>query len=98
MTTTQQAGGASPVDFGAFGDYGDYRRKEAKVNLRRLTDYPSLWAYARDLYALPAFRETTNFDHIKRHYFMTHPHINPTRIVPDGPLLDWEAPHARSVS
>ena len=40
----------------------------------------------------PAFRETTNFDHIKRHYFMTHPHLNPSRIVPDGPLLDWEAP------
>jgi glutathionyl-hydroquinone reductase len=69
-----------------------------KANLRRLTDYPNLWAYARDLYALPAFSGTTNFDHIKRHYFITHPHINPTRIVPDGPLLDWGAPHGRDGS
>jgi glutathionyl-hydroquinone reductase len=69
-----------------------------KANLRRLTDYPNLWAYARDLYALPAFSGTTNFDHIKRHYFITHPHINPTRIVPDGPLLDWDAPQDRDGS
>ncbi|HEV2377446.1 MAG TPA: glutathione S-transferase C-terminal domain-containing protein [Streptosporangiaceae bacterium] len=61
-----------------------------KCNLRRLTDYPRLWAYARDLYSLPAFCGTTNFDHIKRHYYMTHPHLNPSRIVPDGPLLDWD--------
>jgi glutathionyl-hydroquinone reductase len=66
-----------------------------KANLRRLTDYPSLWAYARDLYRLPAFRESTNFDHIKRHYYMTHPHLNPSRIVPEGPLLDWDAPAER---
>ncbi len=63
-----------------------------KCNLRRLADYPRLWAYARDLYAMPAFRESTNFDHIKRHYYMTHPHLNPSRIVPDGPLLDWDEP------
>lgn len=60
-----------------------------KANLRRITDYPNLWAYARDLYALPAFRETTRFDQIKRHYYVTHPHLNPSRIVPDGPALDW---------
>jgi glutathionyl-hydroquinone reductase len=63
-----------------------------KCNIRRLTDYPGLWAYARDLYGIPAFRETTNFDHIKRHYYITHGRINPTRIVPDGPLLNWDAP------
>ena len=45
-----------------------------------------------------AFRDTTNFGHIKRHYYTTHPHINPTRIVPDGPLLDWAAPHDRALS
>lgn len=67
-----------------------------KANLRRLTDYPNLWAYARDLYSRPAFRDTTNFDHIKRHYYVTHSHINPSRIVPDGPLLDWDAPHERA--
>jgi glutathionyl-hydroquinone reductase len=61
-----------------------------KCNLRRLTDYPNLWAYARDLYAIPAFRDTTHFDHIKRHYYTTHPRLNPSRIVPDGPLLDWD--------
>ena len=48
--------------------------------------------------SLPAFRDTTNFDHIKRHYYTTHPHVNPTRIIPDGPLLDWAAPHDRALS
>ncbi len=66
-----------------------------KASLRRIADYPSLWDYARDLYSRPAFRDTTNFDHIKRHYYTTHPHLNPSRIVPDGPLLDWDAPHGR---
>jgi putative glutathione S-transferase len=66
-----------------------------KTNLRRLTDYQNLWAYARDLYAIPAFGGTTNFDHIKRHYYTTHPHLNPSRIVPDGPLIDWTEPAAR---
>ena len=66
-----------------------------KTNLRRLVDCPNLWAYARDLYQRPEFGETTDFDHIKRHYFMTHPQLNPARIVPVGPELDWEAPHGR---
>ena len=66
-----------------------------KTNLRRLVDYPNLWPYARDLYQLPAFGETTNFDHIKRHYFGTHPHLNPSRIVPAGPLLNWREPAGR---
>lgn len=69
-----------------------------KVNYRRLTDYPSLWAYARDLYQQPAFSSTTRFDHIKRHYYVTHGHLNPSRIVPVGPLLDWDAPSGRSRS
>jgi len=66
-----------------------------KCAIRRLTDYPSLWGYARDLYSRPAFRGTTNFDHIKRHYFGTHSHLNPSRIVPQGPVLDWDAPPGR---
>jgi putative glutathione S-transferase len=66
-----------------------------KTNLRRLVDYPNLWAYARDLYQIPAFRETTDFDHIKRHYFMTHPNLNPSGLVPLGPILDWSAPPNR---
>ena len=65
-----------------------------KANLRRLVDYPNLWPYARDLYQVPAFGETTSFDHIKRHYFGTHPHINPSGIVPAGPILDWQEPSA----
>ena len=60
-----------------------------------MPDYPNLWPYARDLYQQPAFGETTNFDHIKRHYFGTHPHLNPSRIVPAGPLLDWQEPSGR---
>jgi putative glutathione S-transferase len=67
-----------------------------KCNLRRLVDYPNLWGYARDLYARPGFGDTTDFDHIKRHYYMTHPQINPTRIVPKGPAIDWHAPHDRA--
>lgn len=67
-----------------------------KCSIRRLTEFQNLWGYARDLYSIPAFRDTTNFDHIKRHYFTTHSGINPTRIVPEGPLLDWTAPHGRA--
>jgi putative glutathione S-transferase len=67
-----------------------------KCNLRRLVDYPNLWSYARDLFQRPGFGETVNFDHIKRHYYMTHDHINPTRIVPAGPIIDWMAPHDRA--
>lgn len=66
-----------------------------KCNLRRLVDYPNLWAYARDLYQRPGFGETVNVDHIKRHYYGTHPQINPAGIVPKGPDVDWLAPHDR---
>jgi putative glutathione S-transferase len=66
-----------------------------KANVRRIVDYPKLWAYTRDLYQHPAFGPTTNFDHIKRHYYTTHPHLNPQRIVPAGPVLDWAEPHHR---
>ena len=66
-----------------------------KCNLRRIVDYPNLWGYLRDLYQTPKVAETVNFDHIKRHYYATHDDINPTRIVPIGPLLDLAAPHGR---
>jgi glutathionyl-hydroquinone reductase len=66
-----------------------------KCNLRRLVDYPNLWAYARDLYQRPGFGDTVDFDHIKRHYYMTHDKLNPSRIVPKGPLVAWHAPHRR---
>ncbi|HEV2150309.1 MAG TPA: glutathione S-transferase family protein [Longimicrobiaceae bacterium] len=66
-----------------------------KCNLRRLVDYPALWGYARDLYQRSGFGETVSFDHIKRHYYVTHDRLNPARIVPVGPLVDWDAPHGR---
>ena len=66
-----------------------------KCNVRRLVDYPNLWAYARDLYQRPGFGETVNVDHIRRHYYMTHDHLNPSRIVPVGPAVDWMTPHGR---
>lgn len=66
-----------------------------KCNLRRIADYPALWAYARHLYQTPGFGSTTDFEHIKRHYYESHRSINPTGIVPAGPVLDWTAPHER---
>lgn len=66
-----------------------------KCNLRRIVDYPNLWPYLRDLFQRDGIAETVNFDHIKRHYYMTHGEINPTRIVPIGPVLDLRAPHGR---
>lgn len=66
-----------------------------KCNLRRIVDYPNLWAYTRELYQHPGVAETVNFDHIKRHYYRTHPQINPTRVVPLGPVIDWGAPPNR---
>ena len=66
-----------------------------KCNLRRLADYTNLWAYTRDLYQWPGVRETVDFVHIKRHYYMSHGPINPTHIVPLGPIVDFDAPHGR---
>jgi putative glutathione S-transferase len=66
-----------------------------KCNLRRIIDYPNLQGYLMDLYQQPGIADTVNFDHIKRHYYMTHTQINPTRIVPIGPVLDLEKPHNR---
>ena len=67
-----------------------------KCNLRRIADYPNLSGYLRDLYQQPGIAETVDFDHIKRHYYMTHPQINPTGVVPKGPRLDLDAPHDRA--
>ena len=66
-----------------------------KCNLRRIVDYPNLYGYLRDLYQIDGVRETVNFDHIKRHYYITHDDINPTRIVPIGPAQDLSTPHHR---
>ena len=67
-----------------------------KCNLRRIADYPNLSNYLRDLYQVPGVAGTVNLDHIKRHYYESHATINPTRIVPKGPVLDYDAPHDRA--
>jgi putative glutathione S-transferase len=66
-----------------------------KCNLRRIIDYPNLQGYLLDLYQQPGIADTVSIDHIKRHYYMTHEEINPTRIVPLGPILDLTKPHRR---
>jgi putative glutathione S-transferase len=66
-----------------------------KCNLRRIVDLPALWGYTRDLYQQPGIAATVRMDEIKAHYYRTHPSINPTRIVPIGPELDFSAPHGR---
>jgi len=66
-----------------------------KCNLRRIEDYPALSSYLRDLYQHDGVAGTVNFIHIKRHYYASHDTINPTRIVPVGPELDFGRPHDR---
>lgn len=66
-----------------------------KCNRRRITDYPNLWAYTRELYQVPGVAGTVNLDHIVRHYHYSHETINPYRIIPINPILDFDAPHGR---
>lgn len=66
-----------------------------KCNVGRLVDFENLWGYARELYQLPGVGETCNMNHVKGHYYRSHDDINPTRIVPVGPAVDWSAPHDR---
>jgi putative glutathione S-transferase len=66
-----------------------------KCNLRRIADYPNLSNYLRELYQRPGVADTVNMDHIKRHYYMSMLHLNPSGIVPLGPVLDFEAAHDR---
>lgn len=66
-----------------------------KCNLRRIVDYPNIWAYLRDLYQVPGIEETVAMDYIKAHYYGSHETINPKRILPVGPYIDFNAPHAR---
>ena len=66
-----------------------------KCNIRRIVDYPNLQGYLMDLYQQPGIAETVNFNHIKRHYYVTHTGINPTGIVLIGPALDLTQPHGR---
>lgn len=66
-----------------------------KCNLRRISDYPNLWGYLKDLYQTPGVAETVDFDHIKRHYYTSHESVNPTRVIPRGPILNLGEPHDR---
>ncbi|MBV9870133.1 MAG: glutathione S-transferase C-terminal domain-containing protein [Frankiaceae bacterium] len=67
-----------------------------KCNRQKLSEMPTLWAYARDLFQTPGFGDTIDFDHIKRHYYCVHQDINPTGILPAGPdLSGWLEPHRR---
>ena len=67
-----------------------------KCNIRRIVDYPNLWGYLRDLYQVPGIAETVSIEHIKAHYYTSHANINPTRIIPVGPVLDFNEPHDRA--
>ncbi len=66
-----------------------------KCNLRRLVEYPNLWGFTRDIYQTPGVAETIDMASIKQHYFASHESVNPRRLVPLGPILDFEAPHGR---
>lgn len=66
-----------------------------KCNLRRLVDYPNLFGYVRDLYQHPGVAATVSMKHIKAHYYASHDSINPTRIVPLGPTVDFSVEHGR---
>ncbi len=67
-----------------------------KCNVRRIADYPGLSGFVRDLYSRPEIRATTNLEHVKTHYYWSHPSINPSRIVPVGPTLTLDMPHDRA--
>lgn len=66
-----------------------------KCNIRRIADYPNLSNYLRDLYQQPGIARTVNMEHIKRHYYESHTSINPSRVVPNGPDIDYKTPHDR---
>ncbi len=67
-----------------------------KCNIRRISDYPALSGYLRDIYQTDGIAETCNLDHIKQHYYRSHPALNPRQIVPKGPEIDLDAPHGRA--
>ncbi|MCR9142843.1 MAG: glutathione S-transferase family protein [bacterium] len=66
-----------------------------KTNIRRIVDYPNLWSYVKELYQIPGVAETCHMGHIKEHYYTSHESVNPRRIVPKGPVIDFNEPHNR---
>lgn len=75
--------------------FDDVYHGHFKCNIRRLVDYPNLFAWTRELYQWPGVAETVNMDHIRTHYYASHEHVNPTRVVSVGPGIDFAAPHGR---
>jgi len=67
-----------------------------KCNRQTLRSFPNLWGYVRDLYQMPGIAETVSLDHIKRHYYVSQRTVNPTQIVPLGPVIDYAEPHDRT--
>ncbi|MFW6087224.1 MAG: glutathione S-transferase C-terminal domain-containing protein, partial [Myxococcota bacterium] len=67
-----------------------------KCNRRAIHEYPNLWGYTMDVFQTPGVAETVNLDHITRHYYVSHGDINPKRIVPKGPDIDFTEPHDRA--
>ena len=67
-----------------------------KCNLRRIADYPNLSGYVRDLYQVPGISDTVDIPYIKKHYYGSHNTVNPTHVVPAGPVIDYSAPHDRA--
>jgi putative glutathione S-transferase len=65
-------------------------------NKQFIHQYENLWPYLRDLYTTPGVASTVRMDHIKEHYYTTHPDVTPTRIIATGPDIDFEAEHDRS--
>jgi len=66
-----------------------------KCNVKTIESYPHLSNYVRELYQVPGIKPTVNFDHIKRHYYFSHTMINPTQVIPKGPLVNYDSPHNR---
>lgn len=66
-----------------------------KCNIRRIADYPNLSGYVRDLYQQPGIKDTVNMEHIKNHYYASHESINPSRVVPVGPDINFSESHGR---
>ncbi|WP_372844244.1 glutathione S-transferase family protein [Psychrobacter sp.] len=67
-----------------------------KCNIQRIIDYPNLWGYLRDLYQVAGVKETINMQHIKAHYYTSHAAINPTGVIPVGPIIGFHEPHGRA--
>ena len=66
-----------------------------KCNRKWLREFPNLWGWTRDLYQIPGVAETVDFNHIVRHYHYSHDTINPYRIIPINPIINWMEPHGR---